>query len=254
MALLGLTHVMGQRPATASTIRNHDITAMACQQTDRCRVDVVVQRTLSATGHQGNPMFALANGGVHLRVIMARGCSDPGWGQIHHRAQLAGDKPPERLGQLRASQSQPESPGIGQDFRQQPAQPPIVPRPGIGFFDMLPRMIDQVHVMNAGRACGHASKTGQTPVDMFDRLLIRGPVVFQHVLDQIDPAPRGIELIPQNLVRWTGRRAKPTMNAGPQDLVRRGDLRVGQLSICEVRLHQILFLGGQNGDAASITP
>ena len=79
-----------------------------------------------------------------------------------------------------------------------------------------PRMIDEVHIMNARRTGRHTGKARQTAVDMFDRFRIRRSVVFQHILDEVNAAARAIQLVSQNLIGWACRRAKPTVHAGSQ--------------------------------------
>ena len=46
-------------------------------------------------------------------------------------------------------------------------------RPPVGFLDMRAGVIDQVHVVHAGGASGHAREAGQAAVDVGDHLLGR---------------------------------------------------------------------------------
>ncbi len=64
---------------------------------------------------------------------------------------------------------------------------------------------------------------------MLDHLARRGCVLFQHLLDQVDPAARTIELVAEQHIGRTGRGAKPAMHAGAQDLVGFRDIGIGQL-------------------------
>ena len=92
-------------------------------------------------------------------------------------------------------------------------------RPPIGLLDMRARMIDEVHVVHARRAGGHAGEAGEAAVDVLDDLGGRRPVVLQHVLDQVDAAARGIELVAEQHIGRAGRGAEAAMHAGAQDLV-----------------------------------
>jgi hypothetical protein len=91
-----------------------------------------------------------------------------------------------------------------------------------------------VHARGAG---GHAGEARQAAVDVLDGLLVRRPAVLQHVLDQVDPPARAVELVAQHLVGRAGRGAEAAMHAGAQDLVRPRDRRVAQLLGGEIGLH-----------------
>jgi len=56
-------------------------------------------------------------------------------------------------------------------------------------------LIDKVHVIDPGQTGGHARQAGQAAVDMGDDLLARRFVVFQHVLDQVDPPAGTVEFV-----------------------------------------------------------
>ncbi len=86
-----------------------------------------------------------------------------------------------------------------------------------------------MHVVHARRAGRHAGQARKAAVDMLDHLRRGRAVLLQHLLDEIDPAARAIELVAKQHVGRTGRSAEPAMHAGAQDLVGFGDIRVGQL-------------------------
>ncbi|MOA64758.1 hypothetical protein D3C78_1909150 [compost metagenome] len=69
---------------------------------------------------------------------------------------------------------------------------------------------------------------------------LRGLGAFQHLLDQVDAAPRAVQLVAQDLIRRTGGRAKTAVHATPQDGVglfaQFGVARPG----CQVGLHDAL--------------
>jgi hypothetical protein len=54
---------------------------------------------------------------------------------------------------------------------------------------------------------------------MLDGLWIRIPVILQHILDQVNPATRAVQLIAKHLIGGASGRAKPTVNAGAQDII-----------------------------------
>ena len=65
----------------------------------------------------------------------------------------------------------------------------------------------------------------------------RRPVLFQHLLDEIDPAARAIEFVAEQHIGRTGRGAKSAMHAGAQDLVGFRDIGIGELREAEFGLH-----------------
>ncbi len=77
---------------------------------------------------------------------------------------------------------------------------------------------------------------------MFDHLGRRRTVVLQHVLDEVDAAPRTVELVAKQHISRAGRGAEAAMHAGAQDLFGGVGVRVGELRGGEVRLHVLLAL------------
>ena len=114
---------------------------------------------------------------------------------------------------------------------------PLGQRPRIVPLDPDPRLIDQMHVVHARRTGGHAGEAGQAAVDMLDHLRRRRAVLFQHLLDQVDPPARAIELVAEQHIGRTGRGAEPAMHAGAQDLVGYGDIGIGELREREFGFH-----------------
>src|SRR5215475_13869825 len=73
---------------------------------------------------------------------------------------------------------------------------------------------------------------------MLDHLARRRLVLFEHILDQINSAARGIELVAEQDVGRASRRAESAMNAGAQDLLGGCELRILQLREGERGLHR----------------
>ena len=109
----------------------------------------------------------------------------------------------------------------------------------VGLLDVLAGVIDQMHVMHAGRTGGHAGEARQAAVDMLDHFARGRPLVLEHVLDQIDAPARAIELVAEQHIGRTGGGAEAAMHAGAQDFFRGVDLRVGELREGEVGLHAL---------------
>jgi len=106
------------------------------------------------------------------------------------------------------------------------------------FFDPAPRVVDEVHVVDAGRARRHARQAGEAPVDMFDR--VRGdPPARQHVFDQVYAAARAVEFVAEKDVGRAGRGAESAMGAVPQYFLGRCNVRIGELLGREVGPHRL---------------
>src|SRR3546814_20081578 len=84
---------------------------------------------------------------------------------------------------------------MGQKMRQQAAQEPFLPWPPEGLLDMLPGVVDQMHVVDARRAGGHAGEARQAAVEMLGDRGRRRPVVLPHLLDLGYPSARAVDQI-----------------------------------------------------------
>ena len=231
-------HVVGQRAAAADASGDHDLAAVAAQQADGRVVDVGVERPLRAARQQRHPAAALPVRRENLREVVGAARGQSRRRHVQHRPQpRVGNHPPERPGDPRRPQRQPEPSRIGQHPRQQPAQGAVIPAAAVIVVDVFARVIDQVHVVHARRAGRHAAETAEAAVDVQDRPRIGDAAVFQHVLDEVDAPARAVELVAQHLVGRAGRGAEAAMDAGPQDLVRAAGERVGKLRVGEGRLH-----------------
>jgi hypothetical protein len=100
------------------------------------------------------------------------------------------------------------------------------------------RHIDKVHVMHARGAGRHAGEARKATVDMERRVLVGRLVVLQHVLDEVDPTARTVELVAQQHIGRTGRGAEAAMDASPEDRLGGRDVRIGELRQGEVGLHR----------------
>jgi hypothetical protein len=68
--------------------------------------------------------------------------------------------------------------------------------------------------------------------------LTRRAAGFQHILDQINPAPRRIQVITPQQKRGAGRGTHAAMDATAQNAVALGNIRVSQLGGGEKGLHE----------------
>src|ERR1700733_7435854 len=102
---------------------------------------------------------------------------------------------------------------------------------------MLPGMVNKMHVIDPRGAGRHARQAGEAPVDMLDHLGRRRAVVLQHVLDQVDAAPRAVEFVAEQDVSRACRSAEAAMSAGAQYLFGSAGVGVGKLRGGEGSLH-----------------
>jgi len=143
----------------------------------------------------------------------------------------------ERLAQARRSERPAQQVVVRQHAGKDRTQQALDRRPRIGILDMGAGVVDEVHVMHARGAGGHASQARQAAIDMLDHLGGRRPIVLQHVLDEINAPARRIELVSEQHVGRTGRGAEAAMHAGAQDAVRFRDIGVGELREGKGSLH-----------------
>ena len=219
--------------------RDHDLAAMPGQQPDRRLVDLGRQHLLRAARQQRDPHAPLAFGREDLRPIRRRGGGDRAGRQREQWREPRGQKPREGLGDSRAAQGEPEQERPRQDRAEQPPQQPLAPRPAVIPFDPAPRVVDEVHVIDAGRAGRHAGQAGEAAVDVLDRIGGDRAAARQHVLDQVDAAARAVELVAEQDIGRAGRGAEAAMRAGPQDLLGCRGVGIGELLRGEVGLHRL---------------
>ena len=155
------------------------------------------------------------------------------FGQPHQIGEPLRHQPGDRPRQLRKPHRRREPARIGQGPGQHQPQRPVAERPAEIPFDIGPRDIDQVGVVDLDRAGGDAGQARQAAVEVVHRLSVRRPALFQHRPDQVDAAARGIVLVAEQHIGRAGRGAEAVMHAGAQDAVGFGDFRPRQLSLRE---------------------
>ena len=74
---------------------------------------------------------------------------------------------------------------------------------------------------------------------MLDDLGRGRSIVFQHVLNQVDPAAWAVEFVAEQHVSRAGRGTEPAMHTGSENTVRGFDIRVGELRQGEMCLHWV---------------
>ena len=232
-------HVVGERAAAAGGWRDHHVIAHAGQQPDGRGVDGGREHLLRAAGEQGDPPAASALGAVHAVDRLAR--RQPGGRQVQHRAQAAAQHArrhgaAERPYQAGRRHRHAEAARARQDAGQQPAQQPLVPGAGVGLLDVAAAVVDQVHVVHAGRASRHAGQAAEAAVHVLDHVRGGGATGFEHVLHQVDAAARTIQFVAEQHEGRAGGRAHAAMYAGAEHAVGGGGLRVTQLLGGEVGL------------------
>ena len=94
---------------------------------------------------------------------------------------------------------------------------------------MVTCVIDQMHIVHARRASGHTGQAGQTTIDVLHYPVARGPIAFEHVLDQVDASARAIKFVTQQNERRASCDTEAAMDAVPQYFFGLGDIGVRQL-------------------------
>ena len=214
-----------QQPAPGDTTTS---TPHPRQQADRGLVDLGRQHLLRAAGQQCHAGAPFALRAMDLRLPpscrAAAPCQAPAQasratvGQI---GQSQGAVAPTAAPARAPSSAARNSAGRGSTVPSMARKRTLVPRPAIGLLDIAARVIDQVHVVHAGRTGGHAGEAGQAAIDVAHHLLGGRTARLQHVLDQVDAAARTVEFVAEQQEGRTGRGAHAAMHAGAQHLIGR---------------------------------
>ena len=129
----------------------------------------------------------------------APGDQRPAPGRAWRRAGRAADRAKGRPNQA-PIEGQAKAPGIGQHPGEDSYATQRSRNGALGRSPRcaLPGVVDQMHVVDARGAGGHAGQAGEAAVDVLDQPRSgRRAVVLQHVLDEIDAAARAVELVAQ---------------------------------------------------------
>ena len=92
--------------------------------------------------------------------------------------------------------------------------------------DLRARGLNQLVVLDAGGAGGHARHTPEAGVDVAGEPVVERRPALETEAHQIDAPPRGIGLLPPERVRGAGREAKPAVDAVRDVVFRRRVVRV----------------------------
>jgi len=126
---------------------------------------------------------------------------------------------------------------IGQDGGQQGARHSLPETALARLLDVGAGVVDEVHVVDAARARGHAGEAGEAAVDVVLHLGTCRALVLEHLLHQVDAAARAVALVAQQHVGGAGGGAEAAVHTAAQNLVDFGRAWVLQLLAGEVRVH-----------------
>ena len=138
--------------------------AQPCRSATRPRRSPSAGKTLPPAG----PGSGRARGASESIAVMRRNRVGTGGRRLRDRQQRR-----ERPGQPRQHHADAKQAGIRQDQGQRRPQHPLGQRPLVVLLDPRPGLIDQMHVVHAGRTGRHAGKAGKTAVDVLDHLARR---------------------------------------------------------------------------------
>ena len=124
--------------------------------------------------------------------------------QIEHRRQRLRDQPGASASRNSAGSTSTRASSAAHDA--------VGQRALVRLLDVLAGVIDQMHVVHARRAGGHAGEARQATVDVLDHLARCWPVVFEHLLDQVD-APARANRVRRQAAHKSGRSRCRNRNA-----------------------------------------
>jgi len=115
-----------------------------------------------------------------------------------------------------------------------------------------------MHVVDTGRASGHAGQTCQATVNVRDHFPVGRPAVLKHVLDQVNTSARTVEFIAECDIGRASRCTETAMHAFAQNFLGFGDIRIGELVNGEIRAHRVslqrgvALTGSSSADCGSV--
>jgi len=155
--------VVHERAAAAFACGDHHFNPVTIEQANGGLDGRRREHRIDASGQQRHPpatrsfrRIDLADAVDRRRRLSARGepqhGGDPAKAQeIKHRRERPRDQP--------GHDSKAEKAHVGQHAHKQPAQRAIDDRTLVGLFDVLPRVVHQMHVVDTGGTRGHAGET-----------------------------------------------------------------------------------------------
>ena len=206
-------------PATWGTDQRN---VHAIQHARQCRVDIRRQRWLYATSER-----------EHLPRMTRR---RPGSYRPRRRHLGRQRRRQKRSCQPSRAERESEQRGVAQALAQQPPPYALAHRPPHSLLEHPAPDIHQPAVAHAGGTDCFAAAASQTTVQMQLRLG-RHVCPFEQLFDQIDTPARTVELVAEQLVRGTGRRTEPAMNARAENRVRVASIGAVPDEIGQIRFH-----------------
>src|SRR5215218_10399807 len=147
-----------------------------------------------------------------------------GRGQPLHGGQAPGQqslqqaRPPGQAGQARAlveaqgAAQQPQPPWVGEQPEAQGPEGPVAARARVAALDLLAGGLDQLAVLDPGRAGGDAGHAAQALVEVADHLVVHG-LALAPDLHQVDAAPGRVHLLAPEHVGRAGGQAEAAVDA-----------------------------------------
>ena len=194
-AVLALAHVKSQCAATAHIRRNDHLGPQPGQQPHGRVVDLRPQHLLDAPSEQGHAQPTLALGGHD---------AGPGYGSWSRQSlgchgqqgpHDAGHQEGEGAAYARHSERQARTTGVGQHPRQQGAEQAVCQGPLDELIQPWPGRFQEERIIHAARAGGLAREAAEAVVDVLDRLLAWGDVLFEHTFDEVNAAAWAFEFV-----------------------------------------------------------
>ena len=148
-------------------------------------------------------------------------------------------KGPAGLARRASVSANAEPAWIGKHGDEKGADRALGQRPPVARLDVGAGVIDQVHVVHARGAGGHARQAREATVDVLDHLGGGLALALQHLLDQVDAPARAIEFVAEQHIGRTRGRAEAAVYALADHRLGRRHGRIGELFGREVSAHGV---------------
>ena len=229
--------LMLEAPAAGLLARHHHLDAVALEKSYGSLIDGVIEHLLHAAEEKCDALHrrpCRTHDGFLLRPtrwqLRGRKRESGGGGRCPEFREHAAEGPREPAQQ----ECNAEASRARQHLGEKPARGLLRRRALV--LDADAGEIDEMHIVHAAWAGGHAGEAGEAAVDMVaDRRGHRA--LLEHLLHQIDAAARRIALVPEKHIGRTGGGAEAAMYATPEHGVGPGDGRILELLVGEIGVH-----------------
>ena len=212
--------VQAEGAAAALGGRGDDLAAVGGQDPGGGRVDLGEEHPLDAAGEHPDPPPARPGGRGDLGDLLqaAQGGQEPLHGRqppsqpVQQPGPPGQDAEPRALVEAERAPQDPQPPRVGEQPEDQGPEGAVAPGARVAALDLLAGGLDQLAVLDPGRAGGDTGHAAQALVEVADHLVVQG-LALAPDLHQVDPPPGRVHLLAPEHVGRAGGQAEAAVDA-----------------------------------------